>query len=306
MTADQIEPLGSGVLCGLNSVRAEPVEYRLSLGDVPIPLNGLLGQRLSIRFDGKITCRYCQSQTRKRYGDGYCYRCFKSLARCDLCVVSPDRCHYAAGTCREPVWGEAFCMQPHVVYLANSAGPKVGITHPDNVPTRWLDQGATQAAVIVRTQSRHQAGCVEVVLARHVSDRTDWRGLVGRDAPDIDLVALAGRLRTGAAVELAALDARFPGALVWESELLEERFAYPVIAYASPPAGLSLGSADGSREIIGTLLGIKGQYLMFDTGVFNVRRHTSYHVVLARVAGAAQADGGALHANPHDQMELFR
>ncbi len=118
---------------------------------------------------------HCGASTRKSYGDGYCYPCFKTLARCDLCVVSPDRCHYAAGTCREPAWGEAFCMQPHVVYLANSAGAKVGITKPENLPGRWLDQGATQAVVIMRTHSRHQAGCVEAALARHVSDRTDWR-----------------------------------------------------------------------------------------------------------------------------------
>jgi hypothetical protein len=24
------------------------------------------------------------------------------LAQCDLCIMSPERCHYDAGTCREP------------------------------------------------------------------------------------------------------------------------------------------------------------------------------------------------------------
>ncbi len=302
MSADVVEHLGSGVLSMLAAARAEPVDYRLSLGDISIPLNGLLGRRLSIRFDGQITCRHCRRPTRKSYGDGYCYPCFKALARCDLCVVSPDRCHYAAGTCREPSWGEAFCMQPHIVYLANSAGPKVGITHPQNVPTRWLDQGATQATVIVRTRSRHQAGCVEVALARYVSDRTDWRGLTGGEAAEIDLRALAARLRSDAAIELAALEARFPDALVWEPELVLERFQYPVLEYASPPIGLSLAARG---EIAGTLLGIKGQYLMFDNGVFNVRRYTSHHVTLARVADAPRDAGGALH-RPLKQMELFK
>ena len=31
-------------------------------------------------------------------------------------------------------------------------------------------------------------------------------------------------------------------------------------------------------EIRGTLLGIKGQYLIFDIGVINIRKYTGYHV----------------------------
>jgi hypothetical protein len=148
MPADTGARLGSGALLALRSEPTTPVDYVLQLGATPIPLNGLLGQALLITFDGRISCRHCGAATRKSYGDGYCYPCFKTLARCDLCVVSPARCHYAAGTCREPVWGDEFCMQPHLVYLANSAGAKVGITKRENLPRRWLDQGAVQAMVI--------------------------------------------------------------------------------------------------------------------------------------------------------------
>lgn len=294
MQFEIIEPLGAGVLRSMLCVPSTPVGYVLSLGGTAIPLSDLLGHTLAIRFDGLITCQYCGNVTRKSYGDGYCYPCFKTLARCDLCVVSPDRCHYAAGTCREPSWGESFCMQSHVVYLANSAGAKVGITSPANVPMRWLDQGATQAVVIMRTQSRFQAGCVEAALARHVSDRTVWRNLVGRDALEVDLVALAERLRREAAAALAELDARFPGALSWVADPVPFRFEYPVTSYAGPPIGLTLepGIAIGGR-----LLGIKGQYLLFDSGVFNVRRHNSYHVEVARAADVA--------VDVRGQMELF-
>jgi len=298
MRDDVVESIGRGTLRMMQSALAAPVAYRLRLGDGSIPLNELLGRRLSIRFDGMITCQNCGNVTRKSYGDGYCYRCFKTLARCDLCVVSPDRCHFAAGTCREPEWGESFCMQPHRVYLANSAGAKVGITKPENLPTRWLDQGATQAMVVMQTRSRMQAGCVEAALARYVGDRTDWRGLIGGDAVDIDLPALAARLRIEAAVELAALDARFPEALTWVAEPVPQRFQYPVMTYASPAHGLAL---EAGGEIVGTLVGIKGQYLMFDTGVFNVRRHTSYHVDVVRLPDAPLVVDGA----PRDQMELF-
>jgi hypothetical protein len=295
MRSDIVEQLGDGVLRMMHSVPAVPVQYGLRLGDASIPLNALLGMRLMIRFEGRISCQHCGNATRKSYADGYCYTCFKTLARCDLCVVSPNRCHFAAGTCREPEWGEAFCMQPHLVYLANSAGAKVGITRPGSLPMRWLDQGATQAVVVMHTLSRFQAGCVEAALARYVADRTDWRALVSGDAASIDLATLAARLRIDAAVELAGLDARFPGALTWVSPLHGERFVYPVQAYGSPARGLSL---EPGGEVVGRLLGIKGQYLMFDSGVFNVRRHTSYHVEVARLTDAAIDDSLG-------QMELF-
>jgi hypothetical protein len=296
MSPDASEFLGSGALRSLASQPATPVEYVMELGDRTIPLNALLGEPILITFEGKISCRHCGAGTRKSYGEGYCYPCFKALARCDLCIVSPARCHYAAGTCREPAWGEAFCMQSHVVYLANSAGAKVGITKAAHLPGRWLDQGATAALVIMQTATRHQAGCVEAALARHVRDRTDWRGLVGGDARPIDLLGLTAQLRRSAATELAELDREFPAALRWTDAQSPAHFVYPVARYGSPARRLMLAVGE---PIGGELLGIKGQYLMFDTGVFNVRRHTSYHVTIARGAGYAPV-------STTDQLELFQ
>lgn len=297
-----MERLGSGILSFMQAAASVPVTYVLHLDETQIPLNELLGDPLVIEFGGEIRCRHCAAMTRKSYGDGYCYPCFKTLARCDLCVVSPDRCHYAAGTCREPSWGEAFCMQPHVVYLANSAGAKVGITKSEHLPGRWLDQGATQALVIMYTATRHQAGCVEAALARHVADRTDWRGLIGRAADTLDLRSLAAQLRSVAAFELAALDRTFPNALRWAEAEVPVAFEYPVVRYASPAHGLVL-SAEESVE--GVLLGIKGQYLMFDTGVFNVRRHTSYRVTLARGVSGRVRESVRNNVRTRDQLELF-
>jgi len=292
--------LARGALGHMQSMDGSPVCYALEVGESSVPLNDLLGRDVTLRFVGRITCRYCGAMTRKSYGDGYCYECFKTLARCDLCVVSPDRCHYAAGTCREPEWGDAFCMQPHLVYLANSAGPKVGITRPHNVPMRWLDQGATQGMLVMRTQTRHQAGCVEVALARYVGDRTDWRGLVGREAPPIDLTALLARLRDRAKLELAALAARFPGALEWVASPTPHSFEYPVTSYDGAATVLSLIV---DRATGGTLLGIKGQYLLFDTGVLNVRRFTSYHVEIAHADPVERVRAPV--AGARDQMDLF-
>jgi hypothetical protein len=41
---------------------------------------------------------------------------------------------------------------------------------------------------------------------------------------------------------------------------------------------------DKNAEISGQLQGIKGQYLIFDSGVINVRKFAGYQVVLARLA----------------------
>ncbi len=294
MSTDAI-PMAQGILTGLRSEAASPVNYVLHIGAAAIAMNQLLGESISINHDGVVTCRHCAARTRKRYGDGYCYACFKRLAACDLCVMSPVRCHYAAGTCREPAWGEAYCMQQHVVYLANSAGPKVGITKPQNLPYRWLDQGATQALVIMRTHTRHQAGCVEAALARYVSDRTDWRALVRGTAETVDLRALARQLRDQAARELGELEQRFPAALQWSDAEATTEILYPVLRYGSAPRALAL-TAD--NPVVGTLLGIKGQYLLLDSGVFNVRRHTSYHVALS--SGRAP-----LVSASDEQLKLF-
>ena len=94
------------------------------------------------------------------------------LARCDLCILKPETCHYAKGTCREPEWGEAHCMTPHIVYLANTSGLKVGITREGQVPIRWMDQGATQALPIFRVKSRLISGLVEVAMATLMADKS--------------------------------------------------------------------------------------------------------------------------------------
>ncbi len=274
---------------------SQPVRYALPFANAPGTMNELLGEQLEIRFLDRITCRACARTSRKSYGGGYCYDCFKTLARCDLCIVSPDRCHFAAGTCREPAWGESFCMRPHIVYLANSAGLKVGVTRATNVPGRWLDQGATQAVAILETQTREQAGWAERVLARYVGDRTDWRALVSRAPQIMDLTVEADRLKRQAADPIQDVFDRFPGGLEWISNLQVVQFCYPVERWASPTRlTLSAGSSIG-----GTLQGIRGQYLLFDTGVFNVARHCSYHAWLGYGAPAPRDTPG------RDQLSLF-
>lgn len=285
--------LGAGPLRKMRASGTDVVSYELVLGESTIAANALIGRELALRFDGTITCIHCGAGTRRSYAQGHCYPCFKKLAACDLCVVSPDRCHYDAGTCREPDWGERNCMRPHLVYLANSSGLKIGLTRDDALPTRWIDQGATEAMPIARVDTRQQAGFVEKAVGMHVSDRTDWRTMVGRAAETIDLARAWRRLRGLSAPALADVRARFGEGAI---RLLEHepvtRIVYPVEHFPRQPRAFNL---DRERLVEGVLLGIKGQYLLLDSGVLNVRRFTSYHVEL---------DVGDAVGSPR-QSELF-
>jgi len=268
-----------GTLKKMRVERNEPVDYFLPLGDIHVPLQPFIGQTLHLHYTGEIYCTHCGRKTSKSFNQGYCFPCVKKLAQCDMCILKPETCHYHLGTCREPEWGEANCMISHIVYLANSSGLKVGITRETQIPTRWIDQGATQALPIFRVGSRYQSGLIEVLLAQHVADKTNWQALVKGDAEPIDLAAARDRLLAQCGTELAQLQARFPGQIE-ALDLPVESFVYPVLNY---PAKVKALSFDTATDVSGTLTGIKGQYLLLDTGVINIRKFTAYQVELLKV-----------------------
>ncbi len=254
------------------------VQYSFRLGDVEIPVNDLIGKPLRLEYLGAIHCTHCGRKTKTSFSQGYCYPCMTKLAQCDVCIMSPERCHYDAGTCREPSWGEQFCMTDHVVYLANSSGVKVGITRATQLPTRWLDQGASQALPIVRVATRQQSGLVEDLFRSQVADRTNWRALLKGDAAAVDLPAVRDMLFDTCGAGLSMLQERFGLQAiqpVHDTPVVEIR--YPVEAY---PAKITSFNLDKNPIAEGTLLGIKGQYLIFDTGVINIRKYTAYQLAV--------------------------
>ena len=64
-------------------------------------------------------------------------------------------------------WEQAHHVQPHYVYLALSSAVKVGVTRETQVPTRWIDQGASKAILLAKTHNRYLSGVLEVSLKRH-------------------------------------------------------------------------------------------------------------------------------------------
>lgn len=270
--------LGRGALSKMSTRLEQPVQYSLRLGEQDLDLNALLGQGVRLEYLGAIHCSHCGRKTKKSFSQGYCYPCFSKLAQCDTCIMSPERCHYAAGTCREPAWGEQFCMTEHVVYLANSSGAKVGITRATQVPTRWIDQGATQALPIMRVATRQQSGLVEDVLRSQVTDRTNWRAMLKGEALPLDLAQLAGEIFETCQDGITALQERFGlQAIQPLSDLAVVDIAYPVLAYPAKVASFDL---EKTPVVEGTLQGIKGQYLIFDTGVINIRKFTAYQLAV--------------------------
>ena len=78
--------------------------------------------------------------------------------------------------------------------------------------------------------------------------------------------------------DISALQGRFGLQAI---TLLEDQATvdidYPVIEF---PTKVKAHNFDKTPRVEGRLMGIKGQYLMFDTGVLNIRKFGGYHVQL--------------------------
>ena len=237
-----------------------------------LPLNDRLGSPLRVRFTGAIACVYCGRAIKKSFGEGFCFPCFQARAEADQCIVRPELCHHHDPThpCRDDAFARAHCFQPHVLYAALTSAPKVGITRRANVPTRWLDQGATAAMPLAELPDRRSVGLVEARLRDDVGlqDRTHWTRLLKAAEGEGDLAALA-------AVVLAHLAAWGIAGLLPDAARAVQRFAYPVLTYPVKVASANL-ERDGAAG--GVLQGIKGQYLIFAGVVLNARKYTGYQV----------------------------
>ena len=259
----------------MQSAIGDPVRYSLELGNRSVSLGEYLGQRLSIEYLQKIECIHCGRVTRKSFNQGFCYPCFINLAQCDRCVMSPELCHFHLGTCREPEWGLDNCMRPHIVYLSNTSSVKIGITRESQVPTRWIDQGAVRAMPIFRVSKRYYAGLIEAAFKQHVSDRTNWRNMLKNQVEDIDLYEVFESL-------WALVKPGLPAEVIDDLEEIATPDAavdlnYPALAYPSKVTSFNL---DKQPLVEGRLDAIKGQYLILDGGVINIRKYGGYLVKL--------------------------
>ncbi len=231
-------------------------------------LNDFVGKRISLNFTGNIFDIHDESPIKKSYGQGYSYKNFISLAECDSCILSPEKCHYHLGTCRDPKWGEENCMIDHYVYLSNSSGLKIGITRHTQIPTRWIDQGAISAIPLVLVKDRMTSGLIEAEIKKELNDRTNWRKMLTNDIEEVDLEEKREEIFNQFADVFDNFEAE-------EVEDATTEIEFPVDSYPKKVKSLNF---DKSPLVEGVLTGIKGQYLMFGDNVINLRKFQGYEV----------------------------
>ncbi|MFK5893199.1 MAG: DUF2797 domain-containing protein, partial [Pseudomonadota bacterium] len=243
----------TGYVKKMQTTLADVIQYNLPIetqqGKELIAMNPLMGKKLSISFAGDINCVACGRKTKKSFAQGYCYPCFSSLPECDSCIMSPEKCHFKQGTCRDAQWGTKNCMSDHYVYLARSSSVKVGITRGNQIPTRWMDQGAIEALPIFRVSQRYYSGLLEVIFKQHVSDRTAWQKMLKGEVVEADLAAERDQLFSTCKVELDKLLNAYQAD---DFEMLKNetviKINYPVETYPTKVKSLNLdklGSVEG-------------------------------------------------------------
>jgi hypothetical protein len=245
-----------------------PIRYLFQTDQTELSINEYLGQQISISYTRRKACVNCGRSVKKLYQNGYCYPCMTTLAECDLCIVKPHDCHFHKGTCRDEEFAESHCMIPHYVYLAYSSNIKVGLTRKGRQFTRWVDQGALAAVLVAELPTRKQAGELEMEIAKTMQDKTDWRKmLVAKSVEEVDLLSVRADV-------IAKLTDEYQGFVLTNEPI--HQFSYP--ALPDHEVKLSSLALDKQETVTGRLLGMKGQYMILDTGVFNVRKHNGFHV----------------------------
>ena len=260
----------SGQIFKMRVEHDDPVRYFLPIGDELPEISELIGENIQFSFSGDIYCISCGNKTNKSFSQGFCYNCFISVPEAAECIIRPELCLAHEGKGRDVEWEKKNHLQEHFVYLAVASGIKVGVTRSTQIPTRWIDQGASSAILFAKTPNRYLSGVIEVALKGHMSDKTNWRRMLKNEIADYDLEE-----------EREKMKKLLPDDLLQYAESAESEIThieYPVEQF--PDKVKSVGF-DKLPEISGTLQGIKGQYLLFDKDrVLNIRKHTGYVIKL--------------------------
>jgi hypothetical protein len=256
-----------GVLNKMQTQFETPIQYFLIFQDSFINVNQLLNKNIEISFVG-YQCLNC-GKKKKIFRQGFCYDCFYSSPAVGDWIMKPELSTAHLGIQdRDLAYEEKVQLQPHIVYLALSSEVKVGVTRKTQVPTRWIDQGAEKAISIVEVPNRYLAGITEVALKNHFADKTNWRKMLTNDIVFTDLVKERQKLQQLLPQEVQEYFH------LEKNDLYEMN--YPVVAYPTKINSLSLEKTPNFK---GKLMGVKGQYLIFEDGtVFNIRSNEGYIV----------------------------
>ena len=136
----------------------------------------------------------------------------------------------------------------------------MGVTRKSQIPTRWIDQGAIEAIELAEFPNRYLAGICEIELKKYFKDKTNWRTMLIQNKSNVDLLKKKN--------ECYSL---FPNELkkyfLKEAKVL--KINYPILNKIVNPKSINLKKL---KTYSGKLIGVKGQYLIFeDYNVLNVR-----------------------------------
>jgi len=261
--------LYEGVLQKMQTEIGSPIQYYMVFKNDFLNVNQVLNKKISIRFI-KYQCLNC-GEDKPIYRQGFCKSCFFEIPSAGDWIMRPElSTAHLNQEDRDLAFEKKVQLQPHIVYLANSSSIKVGVTRKAQIPTRWIDQGAHEAIEIVEVPNRYLAGITEVALKDHVGDKTNWRTMLKNEVADEDLLQWRDKLKPYIPAE----------ALPYFIENhTETHLEFPVLKYPVKVKSLNL---EKTPNFTGTLVGIKGQYLLFeDSTVFNVRGSEGYYISLA-------------------------
>ena len=176
--------IAATILKKLIATDDDPIRYQLYTDEGLLLLNDFIGKEIKLEFSGKIFCKSCGRQTKKSFSQGFCYPCMQSRPEADICIVKPELCHHGEpdNPCRDEEFARTQCFQPHFLYCSLTSGVKVGITRHQNIPSRWIDQGAVAAIPVAKLPDRRTVGLVEKRLSDEgFADRV--RAIEGRAQP---------------------------------------------------------------------------------------------------------------------------
>ncbi len=247
----------------------DPVQYFLRLSEKEIPMNEFIGKNISLSFNGQINCISCGRLTSKSFGQGFCFPCMRDSPLNSECIIRPELCEAHLGNGRDVEWEKKNHLVEHVVYLALSSAVKVGVTRESQIPTRWIDQGASAAIRLAEVPNRFLAGKIEVFLKKFISDKTNWQRMLKNE------IDHSKNLLEYKSMMAGHLDEELKTYVSKNDELVN--INYPVLDY---PDKVKSTNFDKESIFEGKLKGIKGQYLiMSDNRVLNIRRHSGYYII---------------------------
>lgn len=236
-----------------------------------VPMNELIGQTISVQFEHAIHCVVTGQKIKKTYGNGMSYEAFQNSPLAVPSIINPELSRIHEGIAlRDEAWEIEHHLKPHVVYLSKTSGVKVGVTRDQQIPTRWIDQGAVEALVIAETPYRQAAGLIEVALKQYISDKTAWQRMLKGEVSEDNLLLKRAELLAHIPEELQQF--------IVKNDFIQH-IEFPVLA---SPATVKSMNLDKIPLFEKKLVGIKGQYLIFDDNtVINVRSHEGYSISLA-------------------------